>query len=125
MKETNDQNYPSIDARSLSPVQDFILVAWELCQENIRLGSHILIRPDTHRKMHYTAEVIAVGPDVNPTIMAGDRIVFDQFSDPNKYWDEKLGRIALLKEERQGQLFMLISERTKVEGSEPEYNLAV
>lgn len=123
--ETNDLGYPVIDARTLKPLTDQILVRWELCQDKLKIGKFVLERPDTHKKMHYTGDVLAVGPDANPAIKKGCRIAFDQFSDPDKYWDEYLGRVALLKEERQGQLFMLISPRTLVDGSEPEYNFDV
>lgn len=120
--ETNDQGYAVINARALQPHTDHILVHWELNQDYFKAGNVILARPDTHKKVHYTGNVIAVGPDVDPAIKTGSRIAFDQFSDPDKYFDEYFGRVALLKEERQGQLFMLISERTKFEGGEPTYN---
>ena len=121
-KETNDLGYPEIDARSLQPLQDQILVQWQYCQPDLKVGKFILVRPQTHLKMHYTGIVLAVGPDVHPSINRGDRIAFDQFSDPDRYWDQYLGRVALLKEERQSALLMLISPRTKLEGQEPDYN---
>jgi len=121
-KQTNDLGYPVIDAKTLCPLGDQILVAWELNQENIKVGKYLLIRPDTHKKMHYTGEIISVGPDSHPDLKVGARIAFDQFSDPDKYFDEFYGRVALLKEERQGQLFMVISPRTKFEGGELEYD---
>ena len=125
VKETNDLGYPPLDAGNLEPLSDFLLVTWELCQERLKVGKFILTRPDTHRKMHYTGTVIACGPDVDDVIKPGDRIVFDQFSDFDKFWDEKHGRVALLQESKQGSLLAIISKRVKVEGSEPEFNYDV
>lgn len=119
--QTNDMGYAPIDARTLCPLGDQILVAWELCQDKLKVGTFLLERPDTHKKMHYTGEILAVGPDAHPDLQVGKRIVFDQFSDPDKYFDEFYGRVCLLKESKQGQLFMVINPRTNVEGSEPEY----
>ena len=124
-KDTNDLNYPPLEARHLSPLQDFILVQWEFCQKFIQAGKHTLIRPDTHNKMHYTGKVIACGPDVDPVIKAKQRLVFDQFSRFEKYWDDTYGRVALLKEDMQGSLFAIIPERVKIEGSEPDFNYDV
>ena len=125
-KDTNDLGYPRIDVSAITkPMSDFMIVAWQLCQENIKCGNVILKRPDTHRKMHYTGTVLACGPDVDEVIKPGDRIIFDQFSDFEKYWDDQYGRIAFLQESKQGSLFAIVPKRTEVEGSEPTYNFDV
>lgn len=124
-KETNDLSYPALDAEHLSPLQDFILVSWELCQENIKVGKFALIRPDTHRKMHYVGMVIACGPWVDPAIKKGDRLIFDQFSNFEKYFDGKHGRIALIQESKQAALFAIVPPRVLVEGSESDFNYDV
>ena len=121
--ETNDLGYPEVNARTLKPRSDFILVQWQNCQPNIQVGKFILARPDTHTKMHYVGNVIAAGPDVDPKIRPGMRLVFDQFSNFEKYWDEVYGRVALLQESIQGYLFMIVPKRVKIEGQEPEYDL--
>ncbi len=124
-KETNDLGYPEIDVKGLSPMTDYLLVSWEFCQDQIRAGKYTLIRPDTHKKMHYTGTVLALGPDVDQVFQVGDRIIFDQFSRFEKYWDKEHGRVALLQESKQGSLFAIIPKRIVVEGSEPEYNFDV
>lgn len=121
-QEHNDLGYPEIDTIDLLPLKDFILCQWDLCQPKIKIGEHVLIRPDTHRKMHYTGIVIEVGDDVNPQIKTGDRVVFDQFSEFEKLWHPRYGRVALLQESKQSYLFMKVPKRVKVEGSELEYN---
>lgn len=124
-KETNDLGYAPLPADQVQPLQDFILVAWDLCQRNIKAGKHVLIRPETHNKQHYTGKVLAVGPDVDPDIEVGSRIVFDQFSNFEKYWDDELGRVALLQESMQGPLFMIVPERVEIEGTEGDFNYDV
>jgi co-chaperonin GroES (HSP10) len=121
----NDLSYPEINSMKLMPVSDFVLVAWDLCQDEIKVGKHTLIRPETHKKMHYVGTVIACGPDVDDVIQPGQRIVFDQFSNFEKYWDPEIGRVALVQESKQGSLFAIVPKRIKVEGSESEYNYDV
>lgn len=125
-KETNDLGYPEVDARKLSVLGKNILVQWEFCQDKLRVGKYVLLRPDTHKKMHYVGNVMSVGEDVSPEIQPGCRIVFDQFSDiKDKFWDRELGRVALLSEEKQGALFMIVPPRVEIEGQEPEYDYSV
>lgn len=121
----NDLNYGEISVMDLQPISDYILIQWEFAQENIKLGKFTLARPVTHMKQHYTGTVIACGPEVDPLIQPGDRIVFDQFSQFEKYWDPEYGRVALLQESKQGSLFAIVPKRIKVEGNEPEYNFQV
>lgn len=123
--QTNDLGYEVIDAKSLSPISDFILVTWDFCQSNIKVGQFVLSRPDTHIKQHYVGTVIALGPEVDDAIKIGDRLVFDQFSNFEKFWDEEYGRIALLQESKQGSLFAIVPKRIKVEGSEGDYNFEI
>lgn len=120
--QTNDLNYPEIKAIDLLPLRDFILVQWEYANPDIKVGDKILKRPDTHIKQHYSGIVIEVGDDVNPKIKTGMRIVFDQFSDPKKFWDQRYGRVALLQESMQGALFMIVPPRVTVGDGEPSYN---
>lgn len=124
-KHTNDLNYPEISAENLKPIGDFILVQWEFCQDNIKAGKFLLSRPDTHKKMHYSGKVIAVGIDVDPVIETGNRLIFDQFSNFEKYWDTELGRVALIQESKQGSLFAIIPDRIEVSGSETDFNYDV
>lgn len=121
----NDLGYAEISVMSLQPISDFILCQWQEAQENIKLGQFILARPVTHMKQHYLGIVIACGPDVDDVIQPGARIVFDQFSQFEKYFDPEYGRVALLQESKQGSLFAIVPKRIKVEGSEPEYNIDV
>ncbi len=124
-KHTNDLGYQEIDADHLTPLQDFILCTWEFLQDNLKVGKYVLARPDTHKKQHYTGTVLALGPDVDPVIKVGDRIIFDQFSNFEKYWDEKYGRIAMLQECMQGCLFAVVPKRVLVEGQEPDYDFNI
>jgi hypothetical protein len=123
--ETNDMGYLEVDASKFKPLHDFILVQWDLCQKAIKLGQYVLARPETYMKMHYVGTVIAVGPDVDIEIKPGIRLVFDQFSQFEKFWDEKIGRVALLQESKQGALFAIVPQRVKIEGSEPDFNYDV
>lgn len=124
-KETNDLNYPPIEVKDLTPMTDFILVQWQFAQDHIQVGKFILSRPDTHKKMHYVGTVLAIGPDVDDQIKVGDRMVFDQFSNFEKYWDDEKGRVCLLQESKQGSLFAIIPKRIEVGGSEPDFNYDV
>jgi co-chaperonin GroES (HSP10) len=124
-KDTNDLSYPEINAQNLSPLQDYILVQWQLAQENLKVGKFILARPDTHRKQVYVGIVIACGPWVDPMIKEGDRVIFDQFSQFEKYWDEELGRVALIKEDKQASLFAIVPPRVEVFASENDFNYDV
>ena len=55
-----EQEYPSIDTSRIKEVcQDRIMVAWEFNTKYMMNGK--LLRPDTHKKMHYTGTVMKMG----------------------------------------------------------------
>lgn len=121
-KQTNDLGYHEINARTFVPLGDRILVAWDEAQEEMKIGGVLLARPATHVKMHYTGSVISVGPDVTVDVETGDRILFDQFSNFDKYFDSKLGRMALISERAQASAFAVIPKRIKVNSAQSDYN---
>ena len=123
--ECNDLQYPEINVLGMNPLQDFILVQWDFAQPKLKAGKYTLIRPDTFRKMHYTGIVLACGPEVDEDIKVGDRLIFDQFSRFEKYWDETYGRVALLQESKQGSLFAIIPQRIEIGEGETDFNYDV
>lgn len=119
--QPNDLSYLDIeDWRALIPSSDHILVDWEEARDELLSGK--LIRPDTHKKLHYTGVVLSTGPDVDPGIEPGMRILFDQFSNFQKLWNHEVGRMALISERAQGSAFAIIPHRTKIGGGEGDYN---
>ena len=118
---TNDLGYAEMEADSFKPLGDRILVQWEPAQNEMKVGKATLIRPETHKKIHYTGIVISVGPLADPDLKAGQRIIFDQFSNFEKYFDPKYGRLALIEESNQGSCFAIIPARTIIGGAEGDF----
>lgn len=119
--QPNDLSYLEIkDWRTCRPMGDRILVDWEEKRGDLLGGK--LLQPDTHKKMHYTGIVLAVGPDVDPAIAPGMRILFDQFSGFEKLWHPEVGRMALISERAQASAFAIIPYRLHVGEGEPDYN---
>lgn len=119
-RQTNDLGYYEIDAKTFRPMGDRILVTWEEKKDTLLDGR--LVQADTHKKQHYTGIVRAIGPDVTVAVITGDRILFDQFSGFEKYFDSELGRMALISESAQGSAFAVIPYRTKIGSAQPDYN---
>ena len=121
-KQTNDLSYPEMDARKFRPLGDRILVQWEPAQDEFKVGKTSLIRHEKFKKIHYTGIVISLGPDTSPDLEAGQRILFDQFSDFEKYFDPEYGRLALIEERKQGSCFAIIPPRVRIGGGEMDFN---
>lgn len=121
VKQTNDLGYYEIDWAKFRPMGERILVQWEESNDDIKMGGVILVRPDTHRKIHYTGIVKAVGSRCESGVKVGDRVMFDQFSQFEKFWDNDLGRMALISESQQGSAFAIIPPRVKIGGGEEDY----
>jgi len=119
---TNPVGYAQVDVAKMQPMGDRILLQWEEGNNEISAGTIKLIRPDTHKGMHYTGIVLKIGPLVDPAIKVGQRLIFDQFSDFGKYFDPKYGRLALLEESKQGSCFAIIPPRMKIGAGEGDYN---
>lgn len=109
MSFANEHNYAPVDADSMLPTGDRILVQWEEKKGTLLGGK--LLAAQTGRRQHFTGIVIAVGPLVDPSIEAGDRLIFDQFSSFEKFFDPKYGRLALIEESKQGPCFAVIPKR--------------
>lgn len=105
---------------------DAILVEWELNTDEL-LGGR-LVRPDTYKAAHYTGIVVLAGPGVEAEIDIGDRILFDQFCNPVRYYDpKKKKRYAIIRERDQGYPFAIIPPRAdgskvKIGGGEPSFD---
>lgn len=100
---------------------DKILIEWEEAIETMAGGK--LIRPENFRAAHYTGIVKLVGPLVSEEIRVGDRIMFDQFSNPHEFFDpDTEKRMAIIEESRQGSAFAIIPPRVKIGGGEPGFN---
>ena len=110
-------DYPPIEVdRIKKTILDRIIVQWEENTNTMAGGK--LIRPDTYKKQYYTGIVLKVGDYVDPELKEGDRILFDQFSGFEKFYDEKHGRIAILEERKQGPAFAVIPKRIEVDSEE-------
>jgi co-chaperonin GroES (HSP10) len=120
MSHANPDNYPMLEADKLRPTGDRILLAWDEKMSTLLDGK--LINPVTNRKQHYTGTVIAFGELVDPSIKKGDRLAFDQFSNFEKFYDPKYGRLALIEESRQGDCFAIIPLRVKVGEGESDFD---
>lgn len=119
--EPNDLGYLEIeDWRKCRPTSDRILIAWEHKKGELLGGK--LVMPGTHTKIHYTGIVLAVGPDVNPAIKPGMRLLFDQFSGFEKLWHPEVGRLALIEESKQASAFAIIPHRMKIGEGQGDYN---
>lgn len=121
-KETNDLGYCEVDAAKFKPMGDRILLQWEHHPDELTVGKVSLLRPDTFKKQKYTGIVLSVGPKVDPEIKPGMRLIFDQFSDFQKFFDKQLGRLALIDESKQGSCFAIIPLRAKIGEGEGDYN---
>lgn len=123
-KPTNEVGYMEVDAKKLRPTKDRILLQWEMSQDEILLKAAgvTLVRPEKHKKMHYTGVVLAVGPQVDPAITVGVRLIFDQFSQFEKLFDPELGRLALIEESKQASCFAIIPPRVKIANGQSDYN---
>lgn len=71
-----------------------ILIEWEPARDTYARSG--LIRPDTHKEMHYTGTIINRGPYVYD-VKVGERVFFDRFSRPERF-DFDGRRFALITE---------------------------
>lgn len=113
MSFANVHNYAPVEADTMTPTGDRILVQWEEKKGTLLGGK--LLAAQTGRRQHYTGIVISVGPLVDPEINVGDRLIFDQFSSFEKFFDPKYGRLALIEEGKQGPCFAVIPKRLEDE----------
>ncbi len=117
-------DYAVMDIDRIKEVtSDRILVEWEESKKDILKGK--LVSPETHRKMHYTGIVVKKGPLVTDEINEGDRIMFDQFCAPAKFFDpDKDKRFAIIRECEQGTPFAIIPprEESSVEAVEGDFD---
>ena len=111
-----------MDAHSFRPLGDRILVQWEQAQDEIRVGKKSLARAETHKKIHYTGIILSIGPLASRELETGQRIIFDQFSNFEKYFDSHYGRLALIEESKQGSCFAIIPPRVKIDNGQEDYN---
>lgn len=80
--------------RGLKPLRANVLIEWDLATDEY--GKSGLIRPDTHKLMHYTGTVLSIGPWVED-VSVGMRVKFDRYCNPKTfYFDEK--RYCIVKE---------------------------
>lgn len=115
----NTHNYPNLEADKFKPTGDRILIAWE--EKNDTLLGGKLVQAEIGKRQHYTGTVIALGELVDPTINVGDRLAFDQFSNFEKFYDPKYGRLALIEERRQGACFAIIPKRVEMANGEADF----
>ena len=119
--QPNDLAYLEIpNWRTFRPMADRILIDWE--EKKGELLNGLLVTPDTHRKMHYTGIVLAVGPEVDPEIKPGMRLLFAQFSGFEKLWHPEIGRMALISESSQDSGFAIIPHRTTINNGQGDYD---
>lgn len=123
LSQTNDLAYYEIDWKKFRPMGDRVLVEWEFAADEMTSGKITLLRPEAHKKMKYTGIVRKVGPKVEaPEIQPGVRILFDQFSNFEKFFDPELGRMALISERQQASAFAIIPHRVKIGEGQGDYN---
>lgn len=122
LKHTNDLGYYEMNAEKFTPMGDRILVQWEYHNDEITSGKIKLLKAEKFKKLKYTGIVLKIGPRVEADLQVGDRILFDQFSQFEQFFDPELGRLALLSERSQASAFAIIPARTKVGDGESDYN---
>lgn len=71
-------------ADDIQAIGDCIFLSWDFAPSHY--GKTGIIRPVAHEKMHYTGTVLSVGEGVYD-VRPGDRIFFEQFSNPGKFQD--------------------------------------
>lgn len=129
--------YAVLDVKRITMILgDRILLRWQENKDTIDKAG-LLVRPDTHKKAHFTGVVLKIGDLVSDEFRTAFkeakkakrqlRILFDQFSNFEKFTDPKLGRIALIEENKQGAAFMIIPPREdgtypKIGGGESDFN---
>lgn len=122
-KPTNPLSYHEIDAESFHPWGDRVLLAWEDAPSELKFGAIKLIKPETERGRHYTGVVISISHDCSDEfkrdVHVGDRVIFEQFSSFEKFFDPEKGRLALIRE---GAALAIIPKRAQVEGFEEDFN---
>lgn len=122
-KHTNDLGYYEMDAKKFRPLGDRILVQWQYHNDEISAGKITLLKPEHYKKLKYTGVVISVGPRVEcPEIQPGVRLLFDQFSNFEKFFDQELGRLALISEREQASAFAVIPPRAKIGEGQGDYS---
>lgn len=94
-------------AEEVQAIGESIFLSWDFA--TAEYGKTGIIRPVTHEKMHYTGNVISVGEGVYD-VRPGDRIFFDQFSNPGKFQDGAK-RYAFIREQ---DALAIIPERVEV-----------
>lgn len=119
MSYQNIHNYPQLEADKFKPTGDRILIAWEE-KHDMLLGGK-LVAAEVGKRQHYTGTVVALGELVDSTINVGDRLAFDQFSNFEKFYDPKYGRLALIEERRQGACFAIIPKRVQMANGELDF----
>lgn len=120
MSFENTHGYCPLEAEKFTPLGDRILVQWEEKKDLLLDGK--LVLPATLTRQHYTGVVLKIGNGVDLDLKKGDRVAFEQFSGFDKFFDEKLGRLALL---RQSHCYAIIPKRTKVANGMIDYDYAV
>lgn len=76
------------------------LVTWEEAPRALGEGElRKLVKPDTHRKAHFTGVVLKCGLDLTDEIQEGDRVFFEQFSGFAQFSDPVHGRVAIVSED--------------------------
>ena len=118
-KTTNPEGHYVVDADSLLPWGDKILLQWELNTDTIKMGKVRLIRPESFKRAHFTGIVLNVGRDVSLDINIGDRLFFEQFSNFEKLYDPKYGRLAFIREQ---DAVAIVPPRTKINSDGGDYD---
>lgn len=80
----------------VTPTKDNVFLEWELAPNTYKLGSLELVRPDSHKQLYYTGNVVAIGPDVKE-VKIGDRVFFDQFGGVERFQEDG-NRYCFVKE---------------------------
>ncbi len=116
---TNPLGYPPLNADGFEPVNDCILVQWDLAKDEFKVGKIQLARPDTHKGQSYTGVILGIGPRVDDSLKVGLRILFQQFSGFEKRFDPKYGRLAIIRE---SNALAIIPPRLKVENMDGDFD---
>jgi co-chaperonin GroES (HSP10) len=116
---TNPMGYAEVDADGFRPMGNRMLLQWQEAKDEIKAGKITLVRPETHKKAHYTGVVLQVGDMVDPDIQVGHRVLFEQFSGFEKWFDPKYGRLALI---RDTDAMAVIPARSKISSMDGDYD---
>lgn len=116
---TNPLDYPLMNVDKTQAFRERIIVQWQHANDDFKVGKLKLARPDTHKNQSYTGIILSAGALVDPSLKVGVRILFQQFSGFEKFFDPKYGRIAIITE---SNAISIVPPRAKIENLDGDFD---